>query len=234
MADTPDKPRLKALGDDKRDRTVRLSRTDTIYSAIVARLRWVLPVTALAVVGILMIWPKVQLELADRRFAPTTPMDKAALEKAATENKLLNANYSSTDSKGRPFSLISTQATQQNQTPDIVLLETPKGSYTLGPDDIIKVTANEGIYAQEKQLLDLVTNVVITRSDGGVMNTQKLHVDLKNSNAHSDEPVTYAGPQGTLKAKAMDISQGGQVMVFTGPATLTINSNTSITPGGGL
>ena len=89
MADTsPEKGRLEAL--DDRRRNVRIAPRDRRHSAYVSRLRWALPFLVLFIVAMLMIWPKIQMEISERRFAPSK-LDKAALEAAATQNKLLSA-----------------------------------------------------------------------------------------------------------------------------------------------
>ncbi len=236
MDETPDtapeaepQGRLNAL--DDRRRNVRIEPHERAYSAYVKRLRRVLPGVALFIVGALLVWPKIQMELNERRFAPST-MDRAALEKAATENKLINANFSSVDSKGRPFTITADQAVQETANPDNVQLENPHG--TLKISDTADMTAKSvsGVYAQGKQHLTLLKDVVLTRSDGTTLNTEKLFVDMVSNSSSTDLPVIVDGPQGHLTAQGMDMKNGGEVTVFTGPAKLILQTDTKLKPAG--
>lgn len=219
--------RLTAL--DDRGRTAQLHHT---YTALVRKLRWVLPVAALVIVAVLMIWPKIEVEFSDRRFAPSK-LDKAALQQAATENRLLNADFSSTDSKDRPFTINAKEAVQENNNPDIILLQEPHGSLRLDAEETGKAEARHGIYDQPKQFLTLNDDVVITRTDGTILRTQTLSIDLFNNEAKTDVPVTIDGPQGHLTAQGMDIQQNGLVTIFPGPAKLILNAENSVNPSGG-
>lgn len=222
--------RLDALAD--RRRTVRISPTERAYSSFVKKLRWFLPIAALGIVGILMVWPKIQVEIAERRFGPS-PLDRAALEQAATENRLLNAQFSSVDAKGRPFSVNAQEAIQENNNPDNIILQNPKGTLKLDSGQTLTAESKHGIYAQTKQHLNLMDDVVLTRSDGTVMTTQILFVDLMTNDSHTDQPVAIDGPQGHLRAQNMNSSGGGAITIFGGPATLTLNAKSTNDPKGG-
>lgn len=224
-----EKPRLEALRD--RRQTIRISFADRAYTAIIRKLRWVLPIAALGILAALLIWPKIELEISEKRFAPTK-VDKAILEKAATENRLANANFSSVDAKGRPFSIRAVEAVQDTKNPDNVNLKTPSG--TLKIDDTTDMTADalKGIYQQKDQILTLNENVVLTRSDGTVMKTAQMVINLMTNDASTDVPVTITGPQGQLEAKAMTMKNSGAVTIFKGPAKLILTPKNSIDPKG--
>jgi lipopolysaccharide export system protein LptC len=229
MAEPEEKHRFDALED--RRRSVRIPSRHHVYSSLVNRLRWVLPVLVLGIVAALMIWPKIQVEIAERRFAPS-PIDRAALERAATENRLLNANFSSIDAKGRPFTLTASEAVQKNNDPDLVVLQKPRGTLKSSDTETMTGEAERGLYAQGKQHLTLTENVVLTRSDGTTMKTEKLFVNMATNDARTDVPVVIEGPQGKLTAQGMDMKNGGASTIFTGPAKLILNSNKSIDPAG--
>jgi len=217
----PSDQRLGAL--DDRRRNVRMSTMDRTYSSFVKKLRWILPVFAAIILGMLMVWPKIEMEISERRFAPST-LDKAALQQAATENRLLNADFSSTDSSGRPFTLLATEALQQNENPDAIILQNPNGSLKTSETETLNATSKHGLYAQAAQHLTLNEDVVLTRSDGTTMKTETLFVDLKTQDSKTDAPVVIDGPQGHLTAQGMDMKSGGAVTIFTGPAKLILNN----------
>ena len=186
----------------------------------------------LAIVAALMVWPKIEMEISQKRFAPQT-IDRESLKQAATENRLTNAKFSSVDAKGRPFSILSTQATQDSKNPDIIHLQAPSG--TLKMSDTVNMTAESktGLYQQKDQQLTLNDDVVLTRTDGTVMNTNVMYVNLMTNDINAPSDVKIDGPQGELTAKSMTMRDSGAVTVFEGPAKLILKPKNSINPKGG-
>jgi len=214
--------RLTALHD--RRTVVRMSSREIAYSGIVRKLRWTLPMLALGILLILMVWPRIQVEIENIRFK-VAPIDQKILEQAATETRLLNADFSSVDSEGRPFRILADQAIQQNNDPSKVQMINPNGTLKSDATDSITLRGDRGLFEQDKQYLTLNDNVVMTRSDGSVMNTSVLYMDLKSNEAHTDRPVTIDSPQGRLWAQGMETTGGGALTVFTGPAKVIFNTN---------
>lgn len=203
-----------------------------LRSAIVRKLRWILPVAAAGILAALMVWPKIEIELSEKRFEPVK-IDRATLEKAAHENRLTDATFSSLDSAGRPFSILAAQAVQDSVYPDRITLDTPRGTLTLGPGDDLSAHAESGLYLQKDQILNLAGGVVITRSDGTVMNAPTMIVNLLTHDAHTRDAVSIKGPQGTLSAASgMLMREDGAVTIFGGPIVLTLLPRNSINPKG--
>lgn len=222
-------PRLEALRD--RRQTVRISLADRAYTAVIRKLRWILPMAALGILAALLVWPKIEMEISEKRFAPTK-VDRATLEKAATENRLANAKFSSVDAKGRPFSIIATEAVQDTKNPDNVNLKTPSGKLKISDEVDMDAEAKSGVYQQKEQILTLTEDVVLTRSDGTVMKTAEMVVNLMTNDARTEVPVQIVGPQGQLEAQGMDMKNSGALTVFKGPAKLVLTPKNSIDPKG--
>jgi LPS export ABC transporter protein LptC len=144
---------------------------------------------------------------------------------------LLNADFSSVDSEGRPFRILADQAIQQNNNPDKIQMVKPNGTLKNSEKESISLKGDIGLFEQDKQFLTLNDNVVMTRSDGTVLNTSVLYMNLADSSAQTDQPLTIEGPQGKIWANGMTTTGGGAKTVFTGPAKLIVNSTT--TPKGG-
>ncbi|NBX66300.1 MAG: LPS export ABC transporter periplasmic protein LptC [Proteobacteria bacterium] len=226
---TKDKPRLEALRD--RRQTVRISLADRAYTAVIRKLRWILPVAALGILAALLVWPKIEMEISEKRFAPTK-VDRATLEKAATENRLANAKFSSVDAKGRPFNIRAVEAVQDSKNPDNVNLKTPSGTLKISETIDMTADAKTGVYEQKEQILTLNQDVVLTRTDGTVMKTSVMTVNLMTNDASTDVPVTISGPQGHLEAMAMTMKNSGALTIFKGPAKLVLTPKNSIDPKG--
>lgn len=225
----PQQKRLKAL--DDHGRATQLTVADRLYSGLIKKLRWALPILALLIVALLLIWPKIENELTLRRFA-APKIDQAVIERATAENRLENAKFSSVDAKGRPFTINSKTAVQDNINPDIIHLESPAGIIRQANGENIKATAERGTYRQKDQILDLESAVVVAQSDGTVMETAVMTVNLSTNDIYTDTPVTIDGPQGRIEAKGMDIRNDGLTTVFKGPAKLVINTGKTINPRG--
>jgi lipopolysaccharide export system protein LptC len=227
--DTP-KPRLDAL--QNTNDSAKFSIATRAYSAFVKKLRIALPVSVLVIVTILLIWPKIEIELSQQRFAPVKT-DTATLEKAARENRLSDAKFSSVDAKGRPFTISAAQAFQDNTNSDVVQLTTPQGSIQTSDTQDMQAKAATGVYLQKDQILELRDDVVITRSDGTIIKTATLKIDLKLNDLSTQSAITITSPQGDLQAANMTSKNNGAVTIFGGPVRLELKPKNSIHMQGG-
>jgi len=225
--DTPPQ-RLEAL--NERRSSVRMSAQAQAYSIIVKKLRWALPITAMGILLILLVWPRISKELENIRFK-VAPIDQKILEQAATQNTLLSADFASVDSKGRPFHILAEQAVQQNDDANTVQLIKPNGTLKSSETETINLSGDTGVYQQDTQYLTLTNNVVMTRTDGSVMKTEKLNMNMQTNSAATDQPITIDGPQGSIAAQGMTSIDGGAKTVFDGPVKLIVHTNTSLKGG---
>lgn len=187
------------------------------YSFIVRKLRWILPIMALCIVLFLMVWPRIQTELENIRFK-VQPIDQKVLEQAATETRLLQADFSSTDSKGRPYRVLADEAIQQNDDPDMIDLTNPDASLQTSESETMTATSAKGHLNQSTHDLTLEQSVTITRTDGTVLNTEILNLNLQSHDANTDQPITIKGDDIDLTATGMHTQNGGDIIIFAGPA----------------
>lgn len=214
--------RLSALErDDAAD-----GRPIHIYTSYVRKLRLALPLIVIMLVAVLLLWPKLKFEIK----IPDVPssINKTDLEQAATENRLLQAEYFAVDSEGRPFKIRAIEAIQEKQNPDGVLLRAPVGALDMQDGTVLSIRSEHGLYEQEKKRLTLMDNVVMTRNDGSEMRTRSLFIDIANGIAETTTPVEGETPEGTIKARGMLITGRGALTVFKGPATLVLTTNSSL------
>ncbi|MCM2342964.1 MAG: LPS export ABC transporter periplasmic protein LptC [Alphaproteobacteria bacterium] len=193
---------------------VKAGRT---YTRFVKVMRLLLPLAALLVVAVVMAWPKME-----QAITPLTPENVSETPQAMTQNELINPRFEGTDSRNNPYVLIAQRATQSAQNPDIMLLESPQGDITLGTEDKLIITAHKGTYRQNAGKLLLEGDVHLTHSNGYQMDTTRLSVDVKAQESRTDQPVVITGPAATLHATGMDARNNEGLIVFTGPATLTL------------
>ena len=147
---------------------------------------------------------------------------------ALAENELINPRFQSTDKDLNPYTVTAKSAIQNQQNPDLVKLDTPKGRMVMKGGATLKVEANSGSYEQKQEKLFLENNVMLNHQSGYILNTQELRVDLKEGQAFSDKDVTITGPEGTIHAVGLDGNLETEILIFKGPATLTLNPKDTI------
>jgi lipopolysaccharide export system protein LptC len=179
--------------------------------------KWVLPITAAVLLGLLALWPELL------RMATATRLSMAHVSGEVEGGKLIDARYNGIDQRGRPYTV--TAATGWKMDPDRIGLTMPKGDITLENGTWLMLTAKDGIYAQSLQQLDLVNDVTLYRDDGTTMHTHSATIDIKAGAAAGNEDVHVEGPFGTLDAKGFTVTEKGAAIDFPGPAHVVLNGS---------
>lgn len=187
------------------------------YSRFVTFMKVLLPMIALVLIALVVIWP--QLDLGNRRFG----LRFAKLE--ATEADvpaMVNARFVGADRKDQPFTITADLARNLLSGKDAVELEMPKADITAADGSWIVLTANEGVYDQQGKHLNLEGSVNLFHDSGYEFITKAADVDLATGSAVSHQPVRGQGPFGQLKAEGFRLEDKGRTIFFTGKAKLTI------------
>ncbi|QQG36229.1 MAG: LPS export ABC transporter periplasmic protein LptC [Micavibrio aeruginosavorus] len=187
------------------------------YTRFVKTMRLILPMAALLVMAVVMAWPKME-----QSITPLTPESVSQTPQTVTQNELINPRFEGADLQNNPYVLIAQRATQSAQNPDILLLESPSGDITLGAEEKLAITAQKGTYRQNASKLLLEGQVRLMHSNGYIMDTNRLSIDIKAQESRTDQPVTISGPAAALKATGMDARNSEGLIIFTGPATLIL------------
>jgi lipopolysaccharide export system protein LptC len=188
------------------------------YSKFVRLMRFVLPLLALVIVGLVMSWPKVEETMK------TIPHE-AGMPQSVAENELVEPRYEGTDEKNQPFAVTAHRAIQSGQDPDVVLLELPQGESTMNDGKAVKISADKGQYQQKAQKLLLEGNVTLDQASAYEFRTDKLLVYLKYREVWSDAKVTGKGPAGTLEASGLHATGENNLLIFTGPVKLVLTGS---------
>jgi len=177
--------------------------------------KWLLPMTAAALLASIALWPEIQ----DATLKARLTMSHVSGE--VEGGKLIDARYNGVDEKGRPYTV--TAATARQIDPQRVALTTPKGDITLENGTWLMLTSKEGTYVQQLNQLDLVKDVTLYRDDGTTMHTESASVDLRAGAAAGSDPVHAEGPFGVLDAQGFTVMDKGTAIDFAGPAHLVLN-----------
>lgn len=202
--------------------TGRSTKINRKYSSFVRSLRLVLPLIALIMTVVVLTW-----EEAGRRVEP---MKKAELlpQSENIQNELLKPVFNSVDDKNQPYTVTADRAVQNRENPDILELQKPVANLAMNDGAKIDADAADGIYQQKEQKLNLEGDVHIKHSNGYVLSTQELRVDLVTQKAYSGRDVRIEGPGGTLDATGLEGDAGLGSLIFTGPAKVVLYSDSSL------
>jgi lipopolysaccharide export system protein LptC len=196
----------------------RAARLGSGYSRFVAAMKLLLPATALGLVLLIAAWPRLQLGLDRLRLAVLPKLDLSE----ARDLRMVNAHYSGIDKNHRPFVLTAEIARQLPQKEDLVSLEGPKADLTLTNGTWLALSGDTGTYMSQGQILDLFGNVKLFHDRGYELTTDATHIDLAAGTADGHDPVQGQGVFGEIQSEGFRLLDHGQVIIFTGKATMRL------------
>ncbi len=187
------------------------------YSRFVHMMKFLLPLVAVVLVGLILVWPYLRSE--DLRFR----INFAALTAGDTEDpSMVNPRYLGIDDENQAFSITADLARKLASDSMNVELEMPKADITLDDGTWLVMTAETGIFKRLKKTLDLIGAVNLYHDSGYEFQTAKASIDLEKGTANSTLPVRGQGPFGDLQAEGFRLIDKGRTILFTGKAKLVI------------
>jgi lipopolysaccharide export system protein LptC len=206
-----------------RERLVRLAQErerkvggGRVYSGFVRLAKRVLPLIALGLIALVVLWP--QLEDMESPPAPA----EVERPRGAEDSTIVNPRYTSIDDQGRPFTITGSTARQSEGGAQVVEIDDPEAEVILADEGWASLLADFGRFDRETEDVFLRGNVEIFRDDGYAMRTEEMHIDLGNGTAWGDMPVEVSGPAGTVRSQGFRIGDGGETVVFTGRSRLVL------------
>lgn len=178
--------------------------------------KFILPLAALVIVAIVaarLAHDPQQLQIA------AIPAEEKT---RPGEIDLVEARYEGVDDQNRPYTVTASRARRIMGEEQAVALENPRGELALEDGGWIRVAAAEGLYNNTAAKLNLSGGVVITHNTGYEMKLRQVDIDTKTRASASREPVEAQGPRGHIWGQNLDVSEGGMLIVFGGPARLTL------------
>lgn len=203
----------------------RLRAFGSRYTWFVRITKIALPLVALALVGIVVTrlsQQPQQLQLSDLpQQEKTTP----------GQSELVSARYEGVDSKNHPYTVTADRAVRDMKSLQAVALEKPKGRITLD-DGWLAVEGAKGFYDNTAGKLNLTGGVVLTHSSGYTLHLEDADVDVRGRHAVTTRPIYGSGPVGDITAQNLEVTDGGDLLIFGGPATLVLRQlNSKKGPG---
>lgn len=187
------------------------------WSRTVGLLKILLPVVALSLVALVIVW--AQLHNSDPGFrvgfSLVQPEDVRQLS-------MVNARYAGRSRTLQPYLVTATTAIQESPGADTIHLTNPKGDMTMKSGAWVALSAPAGDYHQANQLLDLRDGVNLFHDSGMEFTTQTARINLKESSAFGTDPVNGHGPAAEIRSQGFQVLEEGNRVVFTGKAHLTL------------
>ncbi|WP_159460072.1 LPS export ABC transporter periplasmic protein LptC [Tistlia consotensis] len=205
-----------AAAPEGRPRPPRLSGGDA-YSSLVGILKYLLPAIAVALVLLLVAWPRVNpVEKPYSLGISDLQTDEP------TNSTMVNARFDGVDDEGRPYHVTADQAVQRRDDERLVDLVKPSGDILTRDQTWIAVNAEKGLYNKDEEVLDLDDGVTMFHDQGYEMTTESAKVYMKDGRVIGKRAVESQGPSGTIQSEGIQIEDRGAVVIFTGPAHMTI------------
>ncbi|MGE0254536.1 MAG: LPS export ABC transporter periplasmic protein LptC [Alphaproteobacteria bacterium] len=193
-------------------------------SRLVALLKVALPGAAIAILVIIAAWPYIVPDL--ERLRLELPVVGPA---GGARPQVLNPRLLGLDEQRRPYQITADSGTQvdSNDGRELYALTQPKYDITLLDGSWLALTAQSGLYEKEAQVLWLSGEVSLFHDEGAEFVTTSARIDLTDNTAAGDAPVQGQGPAGVLTSEGFRVIDGGERVLFTGRARMTV------TAGGG-
>ncbi len=187
------------------------------YSRFVTMMKVLLPVIALLLIVLVVVWPYLKLD--DTRFS----IGFTALKVGNVEDPaMINPRFQGADSDKQTFSITADIAKNLLNAEKSVELEMPKADISLDDGSWLVVTAKSGIYVRERETLTLNDSVNLFHDSGYEFRTESANIDLTKGTASGSVPVEGQGPFGNLQAEGFRLVDKGKTIFFTGKSKLTI------------
>ena len=188
--------------------------------------KWLLPVGALLLLGLIAAWPEINRSMNAGRAAYR---QVAAI--SLDTGRMLGARYHGLDAHGRPYMITADEARQA--APDRIDLVRPVADSLTQSGTWLLIRAPRGVYMPHEQILDLFDHVSLYRDDGTLMSGRTAVMDVRRGIVLSDDWVHAEGPFGVLDAQGELMSQHEGVAQFRGPARMILNDDHVARPSGG-
>jgi lipopolysaccharide export system protein LptC len=187
-------------------------------SRLIDVLRILLPVLALILVGLVVVWPQIMPGPAGISVPTFVPGE-------GDEPDLLRMDsprYVGQTSRNRPYEVTAQSASLDPLVASIVHLDRPAADIALGEDGDVRVMALSGTYDRDTEKLVLDGGIEVVTSSGYRFVTPSARVSLAQGRVQGWQPIEGAGPTGRLWADRFEITEAGDVLRFNGRVKVTM------------
>ena len=117
----------------------------------------------------------------------------------------------------RPYEVTASAAFQDIRKPTLIELKDMRARLAVdGSGAMANLVSEAGLFDTSKEHLDLTRNIRVWTDKGEEILLRSASVEFKSGRASSREPIKITTPTLILEADAMDLSDNGQTISFTG------------------
>lgn len=180
-------------------------------------MKFVLPLLAVGLVGLIVAWP--QLSRRDAGFRLTF----SSIESEEMQLVMNNPRFRGLDNKSQPYVVTADRAIQDPDDTKQVTLDNINADITLSDGGWLALTARTGLFHSETRILVLHGDINVYSDRGYEFHGMSAEVDLNTSVLASDEKVWGHSGLGAIRANGMRVYDKGRTIVFTNGVKTTLN-----------
>jgi len=190
-----------------------MATNDNFYSQLVAWMKIILPLAALALLSTLF--------LISRHVDPTKsiPIAEIDLAQRAQDQGVTNASFAGVTTGGDEVMVTALTARPTSEDPRLIEAEDVTAELRLISGGLVEVVSDRGNMHQTELTATLIDNVMVTTTTGYKIRTEQLNTRVDELFAESPGPITGTGPLGDLDAGRMilnsDPNSGNAHLLFT-------------------
>lgn len=194
------------------------------YTRAVRVLRYVLPVTAMFLIGLAVAWP----QLVGSGAGLIAPMLAPGQIEGADVMRMHNPRYVGRTSAAEPFEVTAASAYLDPAQPNRIHLDQLAADIARAGTRQVRLLAVSGVYDRDSEDVNLSGGIEVTTSDGYRFETPSALLKLDRGRVVGQEPIAGAGPSGTIAAERFEFRDGGEVLRFTGGVRVTLHPRSDV------
>jgi lipopolysaccharide export system protein LptC len=204
-----------------RDDGERHFRAAMRHSRRVRMLRWAIPASILAMLGMIVIatWFNPLHMLAK------LPIDPSKLVISGTKITMEAPRLAGFTRDSRPYEFTARAAAQDLAKPDVLELKDIRAKIEMQDKALVEMTAANGLYDTKADTLRLTDDIRIASSSGYSGRLSEALVDVKKGNIVSEHPVEVVMLNGTLNANRLEVIDNGELLRFDGGVAMNMIMN---------
>jgi lipopolysaccharide export system protein LptC len=171
-------------------------------------MKFVLPLLAVVVVALVLVWPQIGKRV---HFLPLNFTD---VDSSSAALVMRNPRYRGVDANNQPYIVTADRAIQDPQDDQLVTMDNVHADLTMNDGGWWSLTGDTGYYDGRKRLLDLYGNIAVFSDKGYEMHGLSAEINLDSKVLSSDEKVWGHSGLGTIQANGLRVYDKGRVVHF--------------------
>ncbi|GAB5374009.1 MAG: hypothetical protein AcusKO_04710 [Acuticoccus sp.] len=125
--------------------------------------------------------------------------------------------------EGRRYEVVADRAVQSLLNPSRLSLEGLSADFDMGEGQRVTMAGHHAAYDTDTEILLVDGGLTINSTDGSTVSLKGARVDLAKRRVDSDGAIEIASPRGDIRAGALTVLDGGELMRMTDGVSITIH-----------